>query len=81
MVDISQKLDQIIDLIEHEKYFTINRARQYRKTTTLAALYSHLKEKYLVLRLSFEGMGDETFVNGQAFVNTFSKESENLCSE
>ena len=73
MVDITQKLEQIIDLIEHEKYFTINRARQYGKTTTLASLYSRLKEKYLILRLSFEGMGDETFVTGQAFVKAFIK--------
>lgn len=38
MVDISEKLEQIIPLIEKDKYFTINRSRQYGKTTTLNAL-------------------------------------------
>ena len=42
MADISKKLDQIIQMIEKNKYFTINRARQYGKTTTFAALNSLL---------------------------------------
>jgi hypothetical protein len=37
MVDISEKLDKIISMIESDEYFTINRSRQYGKTTTLAA--------------------------------------------
>ena len=35
MVDISQKIDKIIKLVNDGCYFTINRARQYGKTTTL----------------------------------------------
>lgn len=69
MVDISQKLDQIVEMIEKGRYFTINRARQYGKTTTLAALYRCLKDHYTVLRLSFEGIGDEAFQNDRAFVH------------
>ena len=38
MVDINNKLDKIESLIEDEEYFTINRARQFGKTTTLRAL-------------------------------------------
>lgn len=38
MVDISDKIRQIAELIEQKKYFTINRARQYGKTTTLMLL-------------------------------------------
>lgn len=38
MVDISNKLQQISELIDNEFYFTINRPRQYGKTTTLGAL-------------------------------------------
>ena len=34
MVDISGKLDEIEKLIELRHYFTINRAKQYGKTTT-----------------------------------------------
>lgn len=37
MVDISDRLEQIKKMIDDGKYFTINRARQYGKTTTLRA--------------------------------------------
>ena len=38
MVDISEKLEKIKLLVENEKYFVINRPRQYGKTTTLFCL-------------------------------------------
>ena len=38
MVDISELLHKIKKFIERGEYFTINRARQYGKTTTLRAL-------------------------------------------
>lgn len=61
MVDISGRVDRIIhDYIEHGQYFTINRARQYGKTTTLYLLERRLKKDYLVLSLSFES-ADEYF--------------------
>lgn len=71
MVDTSKKIDLIIERIEAEEYFTINRARQYGKTTTLAALFRKLKDSYMVLRLSFEGVGDGAFQNDKAFVRFF----------
>ena len=59
MVDISTKLDQIIEqYIKNEEYFTINRARQYGKTTLLELLYQRLKEDYIVIDISFEGKED-----------------------
>lgn len=61
MVDISGRIDRIIqDYIEKGQYFTINRARQYGKTTTLYLLERRLKEEYIVLSLSFEA-ADEYF--------------------
>ena len=36
MVDTSSKIAKILDLIEQGKYFTINRPRQFGKTTTLS---------------------------------------------
>ena len=61
MVDISGRLDKIIrDYIVPGHYFTINRARQYGKTTTLYLLERRLQEDYLVLSLSFES-ADEYF--------------------
>ena len=54
MVDISERLERIVkDYIEPGKYFTINRARQYGKTTTLYLLERRLQKDYLVLSLSF----------------------------
>lgn len=56
MVDTSAKIRQIIEqYIENEEYFTINRARQYGKTTTLELLYQRLRKDYIVLDISFEG--------------------------
>lgn len=61
MVDISERLDQIVkEYIEQGSYFIINRARQYGKTTTLYLLEQRLREDYLVLSLSFEA-ADEYF--------------------
>ena len=71
MVDISSKLEQIQELIEKGKYFTINRSRQYGKTTTLAALFRRLKDDYIVLRLSFEGLSEDAFVSSRVFVRNF----------
>jgi hypothetical protein len=45
-------------------HITINRARQFGKTTTLSMLYRDIKEKYLVLKISFEVLGDEAFTSG-----------------
>ena len=50
MADTKEKLDKIIRLIEQDSYFTINRARQYGKTTTLMLLWKMLKERYIVIR-------------------------------
>ena len=51
MVDISNKLREIKKLIDNEFYFTINRPRQYGKTTTLSELRKALKKDYLVLKV------------------------------
>ena len=61
MVDISDRVDMIIhDYIDKGQCFTINRARQYGKTTTLYMLEQRLKSDYLVISLSFEAV-DEYF--------------------
>jgi hypothetical protein len=56
MVDTSAKVDRIIKgFIERGKYFTINRARQYGKTTTFSMIERRLQKSCVVIRLSFEG--------------------------
>lgn len=71
MVDISGKLAQIIGMIEDGEYFTINRARQYGKTTTLSQIDRNLREQYTVLRMSFEGAGENAFKNDEGFMRFF----------
>lgn len=71
MVNISNKLTEIKGLIDNEFYFTINRPRQYGKTTTLSELKKLLKEEYLVISISFEGIGDKVFQNEEEFSNVF----------
>ena len=69
MVDISQKLDKIIKFIKKQKYFTINRPRQYGKTTTIFLLKQKLMQDYIVISISFEGKGIDAFKD----INVFSK--------
>lgn len=71
MVDISNKINEIEELIDNEFYFTINKPRQYGKTTTLALLKKRLIDKYIVISCSFEGLGDYIFSNEKEFSNKF----------
>ena len=54
MVDLSERVKEIKKLVDAGKYFTINRARQYGKTTTLSALRKALEKTYDVASISFE---------------------------
>jgi len=66
MVDITEKIHLICrKYIDQGAYFTINRARQYGKTTTLRTLEHALREQYIVIRISFEGK-EEYFSSLQA---------------
>jgi hypothetical protein len=57
MVDTSDKIHTIIrDYIEPGHYFTINRARQYGKTTTLFLLRRALMDTDIVLDLDFQSL-------------------------
>jgi hypothetical protein len=68
MADISEKIRQIMAMVERGDYFTINRGRQYGKTTTIRQLEKVLLEKsYQVARISFEGIGDTPFENEEKF--------------
>jgi len=70
MVDISKKLEQIRVLVDAGEYFTINRGRQYGKTTTLFQLKKYIGD-YLVISISFEGIGDVKSQTESAFCETF----------
>lgn len=71
MADISGKLRQIRAMVDRRQYFTINRGRQYGKTTTLNALRRYLADEYICACISFEGIGDEPFETTGDFCQTF----------
>ena len=73
MVDTRKRFEAVEALIERGQYFTINRARQYGKTTTLDMVWRRLSERYLVIPLSFEAVGDSAFVSEEALVSTFAR--------
>ncbi|MCI8969114.1 MAG: hypothetical protein HFH75_16330 [Lachnospiraceae bacterium] len=61
MVDISARGDAIIaDYIDEGTYFAVDRARQYGKSTMLYLLERRLRERYLVVRLSFEAADERS---------------------
>jgi len=61
MADTSEKLANIMELVEKRKYFTINRGRQYGKTITLNLLKKQSLKEYTVIKTSFEGISDSIF--------------------
>ena len=54
MVNIEGRLKAIKALVDAGNYITMNRARQYGKTTTLMALERYLQEEYYVVSLDFQ---------------------------
>ncbi|MCI8894064.1 MAG: 9-O-acetyl-N-acetylneuraminate esterase [Lachnospiraceae bacterium] len=71
MVDLSERLVKIREMVAEGDYFTINRARQYGKTTTLAALAKSLADAYMVVSLDFQALGGYTFGDENIFATTF----------
>jgi hypothetical protein len=67
MADISHKFSEVLKLIEKGKYFTINRPRQYGKTTMLDEIERHPPGEYLTVYISFEGIGDAIFNDESKF--------------
>ena len=71
MVDLTDRVKEIKKMIDVGEYFTINRARQYGKTTTLNALKQALMDEYYVINLSFEGITHANFETEVSFVKAF----------
>lgn len=74
MVDVSERLYEIKSMIDSGKYFIINRARQYGKTTILTALADFLRQDYDVISLDFQTISYTDFESEQNFVAAFSSE-------
>ena len=74
MVDISGRIREIKKLVDAGKYFTINRARQYGKTTTLNALEQYLSNDYYVISIDFQkSMSNLSFESETKFAAAFAR--------
>ena len=72
MVDISSNLNAMHKMVDEGIYFTINRGRQYGKTTTLSGLNEKLeKAGYIVFSISFEAVGEEAYESEECFYKSF----------
>ncbi len=74
MVNLEQRLAKIKKQVDAGEYFSINRARQYGKTTLLNALAEYLKQDYTVIQLDFQLLSHEDFSGEAAFSSAFSRE-------
>lgn len=81
MVDLKKRLREIRELIDSGKYFTINRARQYGKTTVLLALEQYLQKDYHVVFMDFQTFGKEEFTNENVFALSFASSFLQLLDE
>ena len=74
MVDISNRLADIERRVAKGEYITINRGRQYGKTTTLYHLTNKLMENYVVFSISFESMPGSNFETDDKLAYAFLKQ-------
>ena len=71
MVDTESRFKAVEKMIDSGAYFTINRARQYGKTTMLNMIWRKLSNSYLIIDSSFEGVGDSPFESEESFARLF----------
>ena len=73
MVDITGRLEKIKNMVDNGQYFTINRARQYGKTTTLRSLSRYLQNDYHAVLIDFQIFGSGEFEHEQIFAVSFAR--------
>jgi len=71
MVNMSRRFEGVKELVDSGEYFTINRARQYGKTTMLQTIRRRLSDQYLVISVSFEGLDGNVFSDVNSFIAGF----------
>ena len=72
MVDLTSRLEAIKKMVDAGQYITVNRARQYGKTTTLIALEKYLSGGYYVLNMDFQNeMSAAAFADEYTFSAAF----------
>ncbi len=81
MVDTTKKMKVFERLIDNGNYFTITRARQFGKSTSLNWIYDHLSDRYFVIPSSFERYSDEDWTTTINFCKYFCKKVINACEK
>ncbi len=80
MVDLESRLTEIKHMVDANEYFTINKARQFGKTTILRALADFLKRDYIVISLDFQNIESIEFSDGSSFVHALAREiNKKIC--
>ncbi len=74
MVALKPRLKEIRAMIDAGEYFTMNKARQYGKTTILRALTDFLKRDYIVVSMDFQRIGASKFKTENIFSATFARD-------
>ena len=72
MMDVEQKMKEVMEMVEGSEYFVINRPRQYGKTTTLYFLENILTESpsYIPIKMNFQGIDRRAYTSDKAFTKT-----------
>ncbi len=73
MVNLDSRLAQIKEMIDKGQYFSINKGRQYGKTTILKALREYLKSEYVVISMDFQFVSTSEFATENSFVKAFAR--------
>lgn len=63
MVDLSERIKAIKQLVDDGKHFSVNRARPYGKTATVTELWLALSDQYVVTSIVFQDVTDADFEN------------------
>ena len=71
MVDTTAKMKVFERMINGRCYFTINRARQFGKSTSLNWILHNMSQDYLVVPISFETESDVNWQNDGTFFKYF----------
>ena len=79
MVDTTAKMKVFEKLIDEGSYFTITRARQFGKSTSLNWILHNMSDRYLVIPASFEQYSADNWTDDKAFCKYFCTKIIDAC--
>ena len=81
MVDTTAKMKVFERMIDDKKYFTINRARQFGKSTSLNWILHNMSQRYLVVPIDFENTSESNWLSEKSFYDFFCDNMISLTSD